>query len=730
MPEDSAHQRKSANFVSKFDLAWHDINYSVRDGKLPCGLGSCRSRKMLLQSVTGVARGGEVMALMGPSGSGKTTLLNILSDTISPEAYSGHVYVNGQKRKSANLRNVASYVAADSSFHEVFSVKETLTFTARIANLQQSYNCHGSAFQFDRFNSEASLVSCNKSKNSWQERVDRVIDLVGLGESRDVWVGGQVYTGLSTGQKRRLSIAEQLIKEPHILLLDEPLSGLDSAAATGIMNILQELSRDGKTIILSIHQPSIRIWQLIDSITLLSSGTLVYCGPRKTMLDFLESASGATMMNGSEAEFTSDLLSTDFEDPILQSAARAKVKAIAQKFAKSNQMFTLQAIIEEARCDFDSLQQHTKLENEQTNKAGFCKQFALLTHRAFVHSLRNIGMVWARVAIYLLLSLIIGGIFCDTDGIEAANKAGMLFFVQSYVVILTVAALPFLIIMMPVFVKERRNGSVDTIPFVLSSFVASIPGIILSTTVSVVIIHFLTDLHNFAWFFAIIFATLLCAESLMNVVSAMTSNLIVALAIAAGVYGIFMINAGFLVPKELIPNTWHTLWRFFHYASFHCYSLRSIFYNEFRERPYFVESVSDAASLVKGDVVNELSQELTVFDDTIIDSVPDFAKNSVIPVSEIAPLVGELISPILQKYGFEDVNLTKDFLILIVYALCLQIILLVLVYFKHTGRRGLGFDDIICTFITERETNKNGNDVRYSKVNETVSLSLPEDKHI
>ena len=125
----------------------------------------------------------------------------------------------------------------------MFSVKETLTFTARIANLQQSYNCHGSAFQFDRFNSEASLVSRNKSKNSWQERVDRVIDLVGLSESRDVWVGGQVYTGLSTGQKRRLSIAEQLIKEPHILLLDEPLSGLDSTAATGIMNILQELAR-------------------------------------------------------------------------------------------------------------------------------------------------------------------------------------------------------------------------------------------------------------------------------------------------------------------------------------------------------------------------------------------------------------------------------------------------------------------------------------------------------
>ena len=106
--EDSAHQRKSANFVSKFDLAWHDIHYSVRDGKLPCGLGSCRCRKMLLQSVTGVARGGEVMALMGPSGSGKTTLLNILSDTISSQAYSGHVYVNGQKRKSAVSRNMGN----------------------------------------------------------------------------------------------------------------------------------------------------------------------------------------------------------------------------------------------------------------------------------------------------------------------------------------------------------------------------------------------------------------------------------------------------------------------------------------------------------------------------------------------------------------------------------------------------------------------------------------------
>ena len=100
----------------------------------------------------------------------------------------------------------------------------------------------------------------------------------------------------------------------------------------------------------------------------------------------------------------------------------------------------------------------------------------------------------------------------------------------------------------------------------------------------------ITGLENFGWFFCIIFCMLLCAESIMNLVASLTDEFIVGLAIGAGIFGIFMINAGFLLPKDEIPNNWFTGWRLFYHIAFHKYSLRSLIYNEFSHPKYFVNS--------------------------------------------------------------------------------------------------------------------------------------------
>ena len=109
--------------------------------------------------------------------------------------------------------------------------------------------------------------------------------------------------------------------------------------------------------------------------------------------------------------------------------------------------------------------------------AGIFSQLRYLTARALWNNLLHPGLYWSRIVIYLLLDLIIAAMFTRSNDIHDEHKAAMIFFVQSYLVILTVAALPYLILARPVFCRERANGLVSVLPYILSTFIAMIPGI-------------------------------------------------------------------------------------------------------------------------------------------------------------------------------------------------------------------------------------------------------------
>jgi ABC-type multidrug transport system ATPase subunit len=111
--------------------------------------------------------------------------------------------------------------------------------------------------------------------------VESTIREMGLMECRNTPVGNWHLRGLSGGERRRLSIALEILTRPRLLFLDEPTSGLDSAAAFFVVSTLRNLARDGRTVIASIHQPSSEVFELFDNLTLLSGGRLVYFGEAK-----------------------------------------------------------------------------------------------------------------------------------------------------------------------------------------------------------------------------------------------------------------------------------------------------------------------------------------------------------------------------------------------------------------------------------------------------------------
>lgn len=126
------------------------------------------------------------------------------------------------------------------------------------------------------------------TKDDVHEIVENTIVEMGLEECADHLIGNWHLRGISGGEKKRLSIALEIITEPYILFLDEPTTGLDSAAAFFIAHALRNIARSGRTIISSIHQPSSEVFALFDDLFLLSNGETVYFGKCETALQVIE----------------------------------------------------------------------------------------------------------------------------------------------------------------------------------------------------------------------------------------------------------------------------------------------------------------------------------------------------------------------------------------------------------------------------------------------------------
>ncbi|KAF4729154.1 hypothetical protein FOZ62_030697, partial [Perkinsus olseni] len=215
-------------------LDWRDITFEVTRKSL---LGKKLGVKRILNNVSGSAAPGEVVAIMGPSGSGKTSLLDILADRVSSGKIMGDVLLNKTPRTPISFRAVSAYVAQEDSLMGSFTVLETLRQSARLA------------------------LPKRVGHDERERRVQHVIDIMGLRSCENTLIGDVFRKGISGGQKRRVSVAIELLKAPSVLLLDEPTSGLDSASAFNIMEYLKNLAvEDRCTIVVTIHQPSSDIW--------------------------------------------------------------------------------------------------------------------------------------------------------------------------------------------------------------------------------------------------------------------------------------------------------------------------------------------------------------------------------------------------------------------------------------------------------------------------------------
>lgn len=224
-----------------------------------------RPPRRILNNISGHIEAGTLVAMMGPSGAGKTTLLNALAqrDSGGKQTPETSILYNGHPSTAA-VKSRCGFVFQDDLMLSMLTVRETIMVAAELK------------------------LPPNTTKQRKIERVENVIDTLGLSKVANSRIGGMGMRGISGGERKRTALATELITSPSILFLDEPTTGLDSHTALEVVHILKDLCLSGMTVICSIHQPRSSIFQTFDTIFLLSQGETAYFGPVDGIVKHME----------------------------------------------------------------------------------------------------------------------------------------------------------------------------------------------------------------------------------------------------------------------------------------------------------------------------------------------------------------------------------------------------------------------------------------------------------
>jgi ABC transport system ATP-binding/permease protein len=221
------------------------------------------NKKQAIHQLNIIEESGSIVGIMGGSGAGKSTLLNIMNGNTSPTY--GKVTINGYDihKESEKIEGVLGYVSQDDLLVEELTVFQNLYFNAQ-------------------------LCFANKTNEEIAALVHKTLKDIGLFEAKDLKVGSVLEKTISGGQRKRLNIALELIREPSVLFVDEPTSGLSSRDSENIMDLLKELTLKGKLVFVVIHQPSSEIFKMFDKLFIMDHGgfPIYYGNPIESIIHF------------------------------------------------------------------------------------------------------------------------------------------------------------------------------------------------------------------------------------------------------------------------------------------------------------------------------------------------------------------------------------------------------------------------------------------------------------
>ncbi|XP_075854854.1 broad substrate specificity ATP-binding cassette transporter ABCG2 [Microcebus murinus] len=551
-------------------LSFHDISYRV---KVKSGL--LRGRKIvekeILSNINGIMKPG-LNAILGPTGGGKSSLLDVLAARKDPHGLYGDVLINGAPRP-ANFKCNSGYVVQDDVVMGTLTVRENLQFSAAL---------------------RLPTTMTNHEKN---ERINKVIHELGLNKVADSKVGTQFIRGVSGGERKRTSIGMELITDPSILFLDEPTTGLDSSTANAVLLLLKRMSKQGRTIIFSIHQPRYSIFKLFDTLTLLAAGRLMFHGPAQQALEYFASAGYQCEPYNNPADFFLDVINGDSTAVTLNREENnheatetiepsKRDTPIIEKLAE---FYVNSSFCGETKAELDQLAMTQKKKKSTVFKdityaTSFCHQLRWISRRSFKNLLGNPQASIAQIIVTIILGLVIGAIYFglknDTSGIQ--NRAGVLFFLTTNQCFSSVSAVELFVVEKKLFIHEYISGYYRVSSYFFGKLLSDLlPMRMLPSIIFTSITYFMLGLRPDASAFFIMMFTLMMvaysASSMALAIAAGQSVVSIATLLMTISFVFMMIFSGLLVNLTTIAS-WLSWLQYF---SIPRYGFTALQHNEF-----------------------------------------------------------------------------------------------------------------------------------------------------
>ncbi|KAK8562753.1 hypothetical protein V6N13_018685 [Hibiscus sabdariffa] len=532
-------------------LTWDDLWVTVAGGR------------SILRGLTGYARPGELLAIMGPSGCGKSTLLDTLAGRLGPNTrQAGDILINGRKQSLAY--GTSAYVTQDDALITTLTVREAVYYSAQLQ------------------------LPDTMAKSEKKERAEMTIREMGLQDAMDTRIGGWGAKGLSGGQKRRVSICIEILTRPKLLFLDEPTSGLDSAASFYVMSRIARLyqkDETGRTIIASIHQPSLEVFQLFTNLFLLSSGKTVYFGPVSSTNQFFASNGFPCPTLQNPSDHFLKTINKDFDKDIeLGYASGIPTEEVIEILVKSYKSSDVYQMVQQEIAQI--CKQGGKALEKNKRQAKFFTQCHVLTRRSFINMSRDLGYYWMRLGIYIGLCIVLGTVFSHIgmgDGSIQA-RGSLIMFVASFLTFMAIGGFPSFVEEMKIFERERLNGHYGVTAFVIGNTLSALPFLAMVALIPGAITYFLPGLHSgyqhFLFFVTLLFACMMLVESLMMIVASLVPNFLMGIIVGSGIQGLMVLVGGFFrLPNDLPkPVLKYPLY----HIAFHKYAYQGLFKNEFQ----------------------------------------------------------------------------------------------------------------------------------------------------
>ncbi|XP_055834802.1 pleiotropic drug resistance protein 2 [Solanum dulcamara] len=546
----------------KLSLAFNHVNYFV---DMPAEMktqGIEEDRLQLLRDVSGVFRPGILTALVGVSGAGKTTLMDVLAGRKTGGYIEGGIKISGHPKNQTTFSRVSGYCEQNDIHSPYVTIYESLLYSAWLR-----------------------LPSDVKTETR-KMFVEEVMELVELKPLRNALVGLPGINGLSTEQRKRLTTAVELVANPSIIFMDEPTSGLDARAAAIVMRTVRKTVDTGRTVVCTIHQPSIDIFEAFDELLLMKrGGQVIYAGflgvRSQTMVAYFEAIRGVPKIRECDNPATWML-------DVSSSSMEAKLDVdFAEVYAKSDLHQRNQLLIKEHSTpaprskDLYFPTQYSQSFITQC-KACFWKQ-----HWSYW---RNSQYNAIRFFMTVTVGIMFGVIFWDKGNKiyrqqDLLNLLGATYAAVMFLGATNASAVQSVVaVERTVFYRERAAGMYSELPYAFSQVAIETIYVAVQTFIYSLLLFSMIGYQwtgaKFFYFYYFIFMCFTYFSMYGMMVVALTPGYQIAAIVMSFFLSFWNLFSGFLVPRPLIP-VW---WRWYYWGSPVAWTIYGIFVSQVGDR--------------------------------------------------------------------------------------------------------------------------------------------------